>query len=109
LRDLLIKREFSKEGSIEDRTKRFEDRSNPLDKFIKEFCNTENPDGYIFKYDFEKKFNDWCKENRFRSFSDIVIGREMKDRGIVQLHKTAFWLNDNKGGQLRAWVGLSWK
>lgn len=109
LNSLLTKREFTNEGSIEERTKRFEDRSNPLDKFLKEFCYIDNPDEFIFKYDFEKKLNQWCKENRFRSFSDVVIGKELKERGFISLPRTAFWMNEGKGGQLRAWIGLKWK
>lgn len=105
---LITKRGFTNEGSVEERTKKFEDRSNPLDKFIKEYCNLDNPDGYIFKYDFEKKFNQWCKDNRFRNFSEIAIGKEMKERGFVQMHRNAFWLNEGKGGMLRAWIGINW-
>ena len=37
LKDLLDKREFYKEGSIEQRMKKYEDHSDPLEKFIKEF------------------------------------------------------------------------
>lgn len=109
LNNILITKVFTNEGTVEERTKRFEDRSNPLDKFLKENCDTEDPNGYIFKYDFEKKFNQWCKDNRFRSFSDISIGKMMKERGIVQVFKNAFWVNDGKGGQLRAWIGIKWK
>jgi phage/plasmid-associated DNA primase len=109
LHNLLKNRKFHNEGSVEDRIKKFEDRSNPLDKFLKEFCNTENPDGYIFKYDFEKKFNSWCKDNKFRTFSEVSIGKEMKERGFIQLQKNAFWLNEGKGGPLRAWIGISWR
>lgn len=105
---ILTKRGFTNEGSVEERTKKFEDRSNPLDKFIKEYCNSENPDGFIFKYDFEKKFNQWCKDNKFRNFSEVALGKEMKERGFMQMLKNAFWLNEGKGGQLRAWIGISW-
>lgn len=110
---LLIKlielRSFTNEGSVEERMKRFEEKSNPFEKFIKEFCDSEDPEGYIFKYDFEKKFHSFCKDNRFRTFSDVSIGKEMKIRGFEQQKKMASWLNDGNGGMLRAWIGLKWK
>jgi P4 family phage/plasmid primase-like protien len=109
LHDLLKVRKFTNEGSVEDRQKRYEEKSNPADKFIREFCDTEDGNGYIWKYDFEKKFNQWAKENRFREFSDVAIGKKMKERGFEVIRKIASWLNDGKGGQLRAYSGIRWK
>ena len=74
------KREFSNEGSIEERTKRFEDRSDPLERFLKEFTNDEDPNSFIWKFEFEKRFNDWLKENKFRHISEVAIGKKMKER-----------------------------
>jgi len=108
LKDLLERRSFTNEGSIEERSKRYEDRSNPLQKFIKLFTE-EDFSSYIWKYDFEKKFNQWCKENRFREHSDVAIGRKMKELNIEQQSRTASWVNDGKGGILRSWVGIKWK
>jgi putative DNA primase/helicase len=109
LHDLLKVRKFTNEGSVEDRQKRYEEKSNPADKFIREFCDTEDGNRYIWKYDFEKKFNQWAKENRFREFSDVAIGKKMKERGFEVIRKIASWLNDGKGGQLRAYSGIRWK
>lgn len=108
LKDLLEERKFTNEGSIEDRQKRYEDKSDPLQKFMKLFI-LEDFGGFIWKYDFEKKFNEWCKENRFREYSDVAIGKKMKELGIETQTKHANWLNDGRGGQLRAWVGIRWK
>ena len=109
LKDLLKRRKFTNEGSIEDRAKRYEEKSNPFDKFIKEFCDLEDPNTYIWKYDFEKKFNQWCKENRFREFSEKTIGEKMKEIKIETKQMKADWLNDGKGGYLRSWIGIKWK
>jgi putative DNA primase/helicase len=109
LHTLLKTRKFTNEGSVEDRMKRFEEKSNPFDKFIKEFCDLEDPNGYIWKYDFEKKFNQWCKESRFREFSEKTIGEKMKECKIEQKQMRAEWLNDGKDGWLRTWIGIKWK
>jgi P4 family phage/plasmid primase-like protien len=108
LKDLLDKREFYKEGTIEERMKRYEDRSDPLTKFLKEFTE-EDPDGFIFKRGFEKKFNNWCSANKFRNMSEVTIGKIMKERGIhFGLHQ-ATWLEDGIQKRYHAWLGLKWK
>ena len=58
LKDVLEKREFFNEGSIEDRMKKYEDKSNPLERFLKEYT-IEDPDGFIWKHEFSKKLNEW--------------------------------------------------
>lgn len=108
LADLLSKREFHNEGTVESRMKKYEDLSNPLDKFIKEFT-TEDYQGYIWKAEFERKFRDWCKDNRLREMSEIVLGRKMKAKGINQELKHADWMKEGTSQMGRAWVGLKWK
>ena len=102
LKNLLETRTFTNEGSVEDRMKRYEDHSNPLEKFLREFTE-ETFDGVIWKHDFSKKLNSWCKENRFREISDVHIGKKMKDLGITQSLRTAPWDITKK---CRAWIGI---
>jgi len=108
LKDLLDKREFHKEGTIEERMKKYEDKSDPLEKFIKEFT-IEDAEGYIWKYDFEKKLNEWCKENKFRQLSEVIIGKKMKGKGINQELRQATWLTDGIQKRYRAWIGIKFK
>lgn len=108
LKDLLEEREFHNEGTIEHRAKIFEDYSEPLEKFIKEFTE-EEIDSHIWKFEFEKKLNEWCKENRFRHMSEVAIGKKMKEKGFEQVFKYSTWLVDGQNKQLRAWAGLKWK
>jgi len=108
LKDLLGKREFTNEGSIEDRMKKYEDHSNPLEKFMKEFT-IDDADGFIWKHDFERKLNEWCKENRFRQLSEVVIGKKMKEKGVLQELKQATWLTDGIHKRYRAWIGIKLK
>lgn len=108
LADLIRKREFFNEGSLEARQKKYEGLSNPLDKFLKEFTE-EDYDSYIWKNDFERKFSAWCKENRLREMSEVVIGKKMKARGIQQDLKHAEWMREGTSQRGRVWVGLRWK
>lgn len=108
LKELLLKREFTNEGTIEERTKRYEDRSDPLEKFIKEFTE-EDPNGSIWKFEFEKRLNEWCENNKFRKMSEMIIGKKMKEKGVEQAVKFSDWFIEGQKKQLRAWIGLKWK
>lgn len=108
LKELLGKRGFDNEGSIEDRMNKYEEKSNFLDKFIREFTS-EGLDDYITCADLYKKFSAWSKENRHREMSETSMGMQMKKLGYEQGRKRFEWMNDGKGGQARVWLGLKWK
>lgn len=108
LKDLLDKKEFHNEGTIELRAKKYEDHSDPLEKFLNEFTE-ENLNSHIWKFEFEKKLREWCKENKFRELSDVAIGKKMKEKSIEQTYKMSEWLIEGQKKQLRAWAGLKWK
>ena len=108
LNKLLQNKEFTNEGSIEERIERYEAKSNFLDKFIKLFTE-EDLNGYITKGDFIKKFNSWCDEQHHRRMSDTSIGLEMKKKGYENGTKFYEWLFDGKGGSVKTWLGLKWK
>jgi len=108
LKELLENKEFHNEGSIEDRIKKYEEKSDFLQKFLEEFTE-DSPDTQIWKNDFERKFNDWCKSNRHRQMSAVTLGKAMKEKGYEQQLVYAQWLYDGKGGRARAWVSLKWK
>lgn len=109
LKDLLEKRKFTNEGTIEERTKRFEDRSNPLGKFLDE--ETEDDlNGHIIKSDFIKRLNEWCDENNFRKLTEHVIGKVMKERGFTtEQIQTDWYDSEGKKQRVRVWVGLKFK
>ena len=109
LRDIMEKREFHKEGTIEERERRYEDKSNPLEKFWKDNIE-EDFDGFIFKFDFKKKLDDFCAEHRYRKLSDNVIIKFMKGKVIDSERKYTEWFTD-EGEKKRywAWVGINFK
>lgn len=96
---LLVKRAFENEGTIEDRRKKFEDKSDPLNKFLKE--NTfVNPDGYIYKYEFRDAFVAWLTEHGYRVWNESEIGKRMRERYDEGQHGEK---------RYRAWDTISWK
>jgi len=108
LKSLLEKREFTNEGSIEDRKERYESRSNFLEVFLNEFT-TQDSEGFITKADYYKKFKSWCKENRHREMAENSVGKSMKKLGVETSRKHFDWMYDGKGGQMWVWNGIKWK
>lgn len=105
---IIKKREFTNEGTIEERKERYESKSNFLEKFIELFVE-EDIDGFITKSSFIKKFNSWCKENRNREMSETSIGLKMKEKSYESSTKHFDWMFDGKGGNARIWLGIKWK
>lgn len=111
LLQLKRKREFTNEGNFEDRKKRYEDRSNPFDKFFKENL-IEEYNSFITKNQFKVKLTQWCIENHFREMSDISILKHMKERGIHEGRPSMKWYDEDgiqNEKQVRAWVGIKFK
>ena len=90
------------------RAKRYEDRSDPLQKFLDKHTE-ESFEDYITKADFMRKLSSWLRENQFREMSESTVGINMKKKGYETARKKFGWMNDGKGGQARIWVGIKWK
>jgi len=110
LKDLLSKREFNKEGSIEDRERKYEEKSDPLEKFLKEITDLKNPNSNIPKWEFEKELNSWLIQNRYRKMTDKTIAKKMREKGVDDGRVYVDWCeNDNLiKKQIRAWIGIEW-
>jgi putative DNA primase/helicase len=110
LKRLLTDRSFTNEGSIKDRMKRYEDRSNPFDKFWIENI-IEDPDEFITLNQFKKKFEEWCKINKFRKMNDHEIGLKMKEKGIDKSAKNIEWFEgeNKKRVTAKVWRDIKWR
>lgn len=110
LKRLLTDREFTNEGTIQDRMKRYEDRSNPFDKFWQDNI-IEYPSEYITLSQFRKRFEEWCQSNKFRKMNDRDIGLKMKDKGIEKGAKNVEWFEGEikKRVTAKAWLDIKWK
>lgn len=101
LRRVLVNRQFTGEGDTEEKMQRYEDRSNPLPRFIREHT-VNDPEGEIPKYAFRDNFNAWLKENGYRTLSDEEIGIKMKKQGFEDKRSS-------DESRWRVWLGLRWK
>jgi putative DNA primase/helicase len=113
LPDLLKARKFTNEGSLEERQKTYEDKSNPFDKFWKENINHSDPNASIPKWEFEKRFVDWCVEHRFRKMTDKFISQKMNEKEVHEVKPYISWYSKEEQKfvqkQVRSWGSIKWK
>ena len=109
LNELLTKKEFNNEGTIEERTKRYEDKSNFFDKFWEESIKIDY-DSYITVKEFERRLQEFCRNNHQRMLSFRSISDKMKEKGIEQGRPFMNWFENDKEikKQVRAWEGIKW-
>ncbi len=107
LKDLLDNRKFTNEGTLQDRMKKYEAKSDFLQKFLDDFV-VEEINSYITKSDFRRKFDEWCVENRHRKLSDRAINKKLKEKGMEDGKITLDWMNNGCGGQARVWLDIKW-
>lgn len=110
--DYLMKRRvFTNEGDFAQRKEKYESLSNPFEKFYVANIDDSNPNADLPKWEFEKRLNDWLKENRLRMMSDITICRMMKEKGNYETKPYKQWYENDtmKSKQVRCWGGLGWK
>lgn len=79
LMDLLKTNTFTNDGDIEERIQRFEEKSNPLNKFIEEMCEID-ANGEISTNDFRTRFAEWLESNNYRKWSDREVGLIMRHK-----------------------------
>jgi putative DNA primase/helicase len=111
LKELLKEGIFNNEGEIEERMKRYEDRSNPFDKFWKENV-VEDSERFIGKTEFKNRLEEWCKENKFRIISERTITKKMEELKIFEGFEDYYidlGNGDRERKKYRIWRGINWK
>jgi putative DNA primase/helicase len=109
LKDLFEVGKFTNEGSIDERRNKYEEKSNPFDKFIKENCVLD-PEMNIPKRDFFKQFTDYCISHKFNRPVETEVGKKLKAMGLVtrRLEQDWFTKEGNKA-RVNCWEGIGWK
>jgi hypothetical protein len=102
IRRLWVEREFTNQGSIEDRRRRYEEKSNPLKLFIKE-ATVADPNSHIFAFEFRELFNKYCEDKRMRKWNEMAIGKWMREMGYDHQRVQA---GDDK--RYWAYLGIKW-
>ncbi|MFC1549579.1 phage/plasmid primase, P4 family [Nitrospirota bacterium] len=93
---------FDRDESIAGARSTYQYLSNPLVRFIEDYCErTRSDDDYIYKFELKDRFNEWAREAGFNTYNDQRLGRAMKELGY----------EEGKRGEnrYRAWIGLRFR
>ena len=87
LRELLSRGIFTGEGDTSARTKRYEEKSNPIQKFISEYC-VVGDNLSVPLWTFYEQYTTYQELNRLRSITKRTVSKWLRDRGYeVEAHK----------------------
>ncbi len=81
LKELYETQKFTNEGNFEERTKRYEERSNPVMRFVEESCVQETDSQIILK-EFSEACNNYLKQNHQRLLSPTQISKILRYEGF---------------------------
>lgn len=98
-------REFCCHETIEERRRKYEEHSNPLKIFIERYCTEDDPDSYIAKWKFMQEFKVFCKENKYRTWSETEVGLYMNDTLKIKTKKKIF-VENGEEKRWNAYMGL---
>ena len=82
LKELYVKPHFTNEGDFDERAKRYEERSNPVMRFVEEEC-IEEPGDKISLREFTNGCNVYLKTKHLRVMNSKQIGNVLRNEGFV--------------------------
>lgn len=89
LRELIINRKFTYEGTLDEKQKVYEDKSNPLVGFIKESCKKDF-DAEIPLYVLYDTFLTYLSQRRLRKQTKREFSASLKEEGFETTNKTVY-------------------
>jgi P4 family phage/plasmid primase-like protien len=82
LKELYTTPKFTNEGSFEERMKRYEQRSNPVMRFVEEYCE-EDSENMVLIREFTNSCNEYLKSKHLRIMTPIQIGKILRNEGFI--------------------------
>ena len=82
LKNLYNSKKFTNEGSFQERMEKYEQHSNPIQKFIEFHCIEEVGQTTSLR-DFSNSLNNYLKENHFRILSAHQVGKILRNEGFL--------------------------
>ncbi len=104
LKELMARAKFTEEGSLEERAKRYEERSSPIKDFLKTQCY-ENPDVETPFWEIYEEYIAYLEERGFRKASKRELSLLLKGKGFDN-KRIHFDKADGTKGTMVAVIGL---
>lgn len=103
LKGLLEKMVFTGEGDTAYKRKVFEEKSNILKVFMDAYYDvTHDVDDTVWKYDFQDKFEDFCRKKSVISMNNQMVNRMLEKEFNLEI-KQKFLYHD---GKEKMWVAI---
>jgi P4 family phage/plasmid primase-like protien len=80
LKNLYSTGKMTNEGNFIEREKRYEERSNPLERFIQENCD-EEPENKITLRNFVNAYNDTMRKHHLKTHTAISLSKKLRELG----------------------------
>ncbi len=93
LKEMYQTQKFENEGDYQERMNRYEERSNPVMRFVEEFCE-EDFESYISLKNFTKSLNDYLKIKHLRIMNPKEIKKKLSEEGFDVRRGTKNYLTD---------------
>lgn len=81
LKEMYESYKFTNEGDLEERANRYEERSNPVMRFVEEYCE-EDYERYVSLKEFSRIFNKYLKDRHLRSQNTKEIKKSLSEEGF---------------------------
>jgi P4 family phage/plasmid primase-like protien len=110
IEELIIKGEFTNDGTIQQREDKYERHSNYINEFIKLYCCQES-ESWVEFADFCEKYNEYLISEGMTKKSKVEIGRILVLKGFVKKVKkvmTGFGYDSNDTTKVCVF-GIKWK
>ncbi len=104
IKEVLEKGEFHKEGNIEERMKRYEERASPLKEFLKTACEIEAGAETPF-WELYEDYTAYLDERGFRKASKRELSNLLKSRGF-ETKRVHFTKSDGSDGTMIIILGV---
>lgn len=104
---VILKGKFHNQGTIEDRKKKFEEKSNPLIPFIETYCK-KDVNGMIPIYQFHDRLMIYFEQRNYRKVSKAAISDMMVNNFGFEKEKEYITINNEKKNYW-CYIGIKWK
>jgi len=107
-RKILKTKTFTNEGTLAERTKRYDERADPVQRFMNQYCVVDDPDASISFSEFCNHFNSWVETKNKRRLDHRRIAKFVRERGFEVKRQT--YVVDEHGTRSTRYelIGVRW-
>ena len=103
--DLTERTTFTNQKTLADSVKAYKHHASPVEQFIDEVCNIDDPNSYVLKDTLYRAYTAWSESGAVRVEPMKVLTMSLAEKGVI-IRKTP---SDDEGNRPRAYIGVRMK